>query len=74
MYEQFDCLQLRRDLEIYAQKTSYRLIENETGGLLKRSKIGRIINDQAELSIKDAELILNLLNKRFDDYVKIYML
>ena len=69
MYYGFDVPKLRNDLKTYAKNTSYRHIEDRTGGSLKRTKIGRLVQGQGVFGLRDMEVVVNLLNANISDYV-----
>lgn len=74
MYYSFDVEKLRQDLKKLAKSTSYRHIEKQTGGALKRSKIGRLCTGEVIFGLRDFEIVVNLLNGSFDDYIFCQML
>jgi len=66
--QDFDDTRLRIELGLYAGAHSYRKIEQLTGGKLKRTKIGNIINGTRNLSVPDVETIMSVLGTSWVDY------
>lgn len=73
-YQWFNEKKLRQEIIRYADSHSYRAIEVETNGKIKKSKAQRLATRNANLRISDAQILMNLFETCWDDYIVIHMI
>ncbi len=73
-YQFFDIKRLRNDIALYAGVYSYRVIESRTNGQIKKSKAQRLATGGSQLTICDAQILMDLFDKCYDDYIVIHMI
>jgi hypothetical protein len=72
-YQFFNRARFNKELIGASERTSYRELAELTNGKMSYSKIHRIATKDAEMSIKQAEILMDVMGYNWEDFIVIHM-